>query len=101
MTGLSPGAELRAGLSMSDVVIELPVAAGAESDLFGAYFQRFVDRAFIQAVTSDADAPLLMLRSDPLQDGEVKVVIFQERAAADEFVTGWALVRAERGDAKA
>jgi len=78
---------------MSDVVIELPVAAGAEADLFGAYFQRFVDQAFIRAVTSDIDAPMLMLRSDPLRDREVKVVIFQERADADEFASGWALVR--------
>lgn len=80
---------------MSDVVIELPVAVGAEADLFGAYFQRFVDQAFIQAMTSDADAPMLMLRSDPLADREVKVVIFQERAAADEFAKGWALVRSD------
>ena len=86
---------------MSDVVIELPVAAGAESDLFGDYFQRFVDQAFIEAVTSDSDAPLLMLRSDPLQDREVKVVIFQERAAADAFVTGWSLMRTKGGDAAA
>jgi hypothetical protein len=85
---------------MSDVVVELAVSTGAEADLFGEYFQRFVDRAFIQAMTSDTDAPLLMLRSDPMQDREVKVVIFQERAAADAFTTGWALVRAG-GDAAA
>jgi hypothetical protein len=83
---------------MSEIVVELPVTAGAEADLFGVYFQNFVDKAFIQAVTSDADTPLLMLRSDPLRDGEVKVVIFQERAAADAFVTGWALVRSKRRD---
>jgi hypothetical protein len=86
---------------MGDVVVELPVAAGAEADLFGEYFQRFVDRAFIQAVTSDKDAPILMLRSDPLQDREVKVVIFQERAAAEAFTTGWALVRARKNSGSA
>lgn len=85
---------------MSDIVVELAVASGTESDLFGQYFQRFVDRAFIQAMTSDEDAPMLMLRSDPLRDREVKVVIFQEPAAADAFRTGWALVRA-KGDTAA
>jgi hypothetical protein len=78
---------------MSDIVIELPVAAGPEADLFGQYFQRFVDKAFIEAVTSDEEAPMLMLRSDPLQDREVKVVIFQEPRMADAFAKGWALVR--------
>ncbi len=80
---------------MSDVVVELAVSTGAEADLFGAYFQRFVDRAFIQAMTTDTDAPMLMLHSDPLRDHEVKVVIFQERDAADAFASGWALVRAK------
>lgn len=78
---------------MSEVVVELAVSTGAEADLFGAYFQRFVDRAFIQAMTSDADASMLMLRSDPLRD-DLKVMIFQERAAADAFTRGWTLVRA-------
>lgn len=78
---------------MSDIVIELPVAAGPEADLFGQYFQRFVDKAFIEAATSDEEAPLLMLRSDPLQDREVKVVIFQEPDVADAFAKGWARVR--------
>jgi hypothetical protein len=78
---------------MSDIVMELPVATGPEADLFGQYFQRFVDKAFIRAVTSDEEAPMLMLRSDPLQDREVKVVIFQEPDMADAFAKGWALVR--------
>jgi hypothetical protein len=86
---------------MSDIVIELPVTAGPEADLFGQYFQRFVDKAFIQAATSDEEAPLLMLRSDPLQDREVKVVIFQEPGMADAFTRGWALVRGARGDDEA
>lgn len=78
---------------MSDIVIELPVAAGPEADLFGQYFQHFVDNAFIAAVTSDVETPMLMLHSDPLQDREVKVVIFQEPDMADAFAKGWALVR--------
>jgi hypothetical protein len=83
---------------MSDIVIELPVTAGPEADLFGQYFQRFVDQAFIEAATSDEEAPLLMLRSDPLQDREVKVVIFQERGIAEAFTSGWALVRGESSE---
>lgn len=83
---------------MSDIVIELPVTAGPEADLFGQYFQRFVDKAFIRAVTTDGEAPMLMLRSDPLQDREVKVVIFQERDMADAFARGWALVRGEQAE---
>jgi hypothetical protein len=83
---------------MSDIVIELPVAMGPEADLFGQYFQRFVDKAFIAAATGDAEAPMLMLRSDPLQDREVKVVIFQEPDVADAFTQGWALVRGQAPD---
>lgn len=83
---------------MSDIVIELPVTTGPEADLFGQYFQRFVDKAFIEAATSDEEAPLLMLRSDPLQDREVKVVIFQQRDMADAFARGWALVRGTEPD---
>jgi hypothetical protein len=90
---LSPAILIEARLDVSDIVIELPVTAGPEADLFGQYFQRFVDKAFIRAATSDEEAPMLMLRSDPLQDREVKVVIFQERDMADAFTQGWSLVR--------
>ena len=42
---------------------------------------------------ADSDAPYLMVRSDPMPDLEMKVLIFQEIAAAAAFSDGWAEAR--------
>jgi hypothetical protein len=77
---------------MTDIVMEIPVALGEEASLFTTYFQQFVDQAFISAVTG-GEATLLMLRSDPRADHELKVVTFQEPAAAQAFTLGWTRIR--------
>ena len=74
---------------MADIVIEFPVTPGEEADRFGAYFQRFVDGAFITAATTDAEPNLVMLRSFPLGDRELKVLTFQDAQAALDFTRGW------------
>ena len=81
---------------MTDVVVEFPVQAGEEARLFGAYLSNFM-----QLCSGDADrwadqgdAPYLMVRSDPLQGLEVKVLTFQLRSAAQAFTRGWAEAKA-------
>lgn len=82
---------------MTDVVVELPVTWGEEAQLFGAYLNRFMEQRTREAtlMAETADAPYLMVRSAPARDAELKVLIFQERAAASDFSRGWA--RARRG----
>jgi len=50
---------------------------------------------------ADSDAPYLMVRSDPMADLEMKVLIFQERSAATAFSEGWARARGSLGSLKA
>lgn len=88
---------------MTDVVVRFPVTEGAEAELFGDYLNRFIrdssPAAAMQA--DDSDAPYLMVRSDPMADLEMKVLIFQEKSAASAFSDGWAQVRGSLGALKA
>jgi hypothetical protein len=83
---------------LSDVVIQFPVQLGEESQLFGAYLAEFME-SLTQEVErwSDGDAPFVMVRSDPLQDVEVKVLTFQHHSAAQAFSSGWEQVRTRLG----
>jgi hypothetical protein len=83
---------------LSEVVVEFPVRPGEEAQLFGAYLTQFMESQSSEAEQSaaESDAPFLMIRSDPLQDVEVKVLTFQERSAAQAFCSGWALVKTRR-----
>jgi len=80
---------------LSDVVIQFPIQRGEESQLFGAYLAEFMESRSDEAerCAQDADAPFLMVRSDPLQDLEVKVLTFQQPSAAQDFCSGWALAK--------
>ena len=86
---------------MTDVVVTLPVRVGEESQLFGAYFNRFTESRSFEAerMSQFSDAPYLMMHSDPGDGEEIKVLIFQERSAASDFSSGWAKARG-RGVAK-
>ena len=76
---------------MSDVVIQFPVQPGEEAQLFGAYLAEFMEALTRQVDRwADEDAPFLMVRTDPLQDVELKVLTFQRRSAARAFSRGWA-----------
>lgn len=77
---------------MTDVVVQLPIGQGEEQQLFGAYLNRFMEQRTIEAerLAATADAPYLMVRSEYAADGEVKVLIFQQRTAARDFSAGWA-----------
>ena len=87
---------------MTDVVIKFPVKLGAEAELFGDYLNRFIqDSSPIADRNADSDAPYLMVRSDPLPDQELKVLIFQESSAAAAFSNGWAQARGSLGALKA
>jgi len=85
---------------VSDVVIQFPVQLGEEAQLFGAYLAEFME-SLIKEVDrwADGDAPFLMVRSDPLQDVEVKVLTFQHSSAAQAFSSGWAEARTRMGAA--
>ena len=76
---------------MGDVVIKLPVRAGKEAELFGAYLDRFMESRCEEAerLAADSDAPYLMVHTDPMTEVEVKVLTFQERSAAQDFSFGW------------
>jgi hypothetical protein len=68
---------------MGDVVLKLPVHEGEEANLFGAFLSRFIESlgAEARAQAANADAPYLMVRSDPQPDVEMKVLIFQQSGA--------------------
>ncbi len=80
---------------MADVVITLPVRSGAEDELFGSYFNRFLESR-CRPEPCDADAPFVMLRSDPAYEPPVKTVIFQEHDMAAEFSSGWRRLQRSR-----
>ena len=88
---------------MTDVVIKFRVKDGAEAALFGDYLNRFIHNSSSAAAmqAADSDAPYLMVRSDPMADLEMKVLIFQERSAATAFSEGWAQARGSLGSLKA
>ena len=87
---------------MTDVVVQLPVGNGEEAQLFGAYLNRFMEQRTFEAerLAATADAPYLMVRSDPGLGAELKVLTFQERAAARAFSSGWARARRGLGGAR-
>ncbi len=78
---------------MSDVVLTFPVVSGEEDRLFDNFFNRFTEDRAATAISHAEEAPFLMLRSDPSQDGAVKVVIFQEQDLARAFSQGWTQLR--------
>jgi hypothetical protein len=83
---------------LSDVVIQFPVQHGEEAQLFGAYLAEFMESLMCQVDQwVDGEAPFLMVRSDPLQDVEVKVLTFQHQSAAQAFSNGWAEARNRLG----
>ena len=84
---------------MADVVVQLPVGS-SEDLLFGAYLSRFMESRAndVERWAAASDAPYLMIRSDPAVGENIRIVIFQEKAAAAAFSDGWALAR-ERGRA--
>jgi hypothetical protein len=79
---------------MSDVVIHLPVERHEEDRLFG-YIKRFVQglSAEIERWAAEADAPFLMMRSDPALGDGVRVMVFQQPDTAQAFRAGWAAER--------
>lgn len=83
---------------MSDVVVQFPVQTGEEAQLFGAYLAEFMEGVSDEADrwAADGDAPYLMVRSDPMQDVEVKVLTFQHPSAAQAFCSGWAEARSRK-----
>lgn len=88
---------------MSDAAIELPVRLGAEAAAFATYLSTFLNSRAAEAEqqAADSDAPYLMLRSDPLLDRELKVLIFQSAAIAQAFSRGWARLCGATRDAAA
>lgn len=76
---------------MADVVVKLPVREGEEAVRFGDYLIRFLERcAEDVGLLSHDDAPVLMVRSDPQADMDLKVLTFQEGRMAQAFSLGWA-----------
>jgi hypothetical protein len=79
---------------MTDVTIELPVRLGAEAAAFAMYLSSFMRSRSAEAEmqAANSDAPYLILRSDPLLDRELKVLIFQSASIAQAFAHGWSRV---------
>ena len=87
-------------MDLSDVVIQLPVRRGEEAQLFGAYLAQFMESLMWEVDRwADGEAPMLMVRSDPLADVDVKVLTFQHQSAAQAFSSGWARARDRLGAA--
>ncbi len=63
--------------------------------MFGAYLAEFMESRTDEAerYAVEADAPFLMVRSDPFPDLELKVLIFQQQSAAQAFSSGWTRLR--------
>jgi hypothetical protein len=77
---------------MTDIVLTLPIQVGEELRRFGRYLNGFMEsrssEAYAMAETSDA--PFMMVRSDPGDGQEIKVLTFQASAVASDFSSGWA-----------
>jgi hypothetical protein len=86
---------------MTDVVLTLPVKAGEEALMFGRFLNRFMESRSFEAerMAANSDAPYMMVRSDPLDGQELKVLTFQEKSVASAFSAGWAMLR--KGGARA
>jgi len=83
---------------MTDVVVTLPIQIGEESTLFGRYLNTFVESRSVEAeeLAQTCDAPFMMVRSDPGDGEEIKVLIFQHTHLASAFSSGWAQARQGR-----
>jgi hypothetical protein len=83
---------------MADVVVTLPIQTGEESTLFGRYLNTFVESRSFEAdeLAQTCDAPFMMVRSDPGDGEEIKVLIFQQTEMASDFSAGWAQTRERR-----
>jgi hypothetical protein len=83
---------------MADVVVTLPIQIGEESTLFGRYLNTFMESRSFEAdeMAQTCDAPFMMVRSDPGDGEEIKVLIFQQTEMASDFSTGWAQTRRRR-----
>jgi hypothetical protein len=88
---------------VSDVVIELPVAAGDEAQAFWAYLGKFMQSRSADAErhAAETDAPWFMMHSNLLEGRELKVLIFQQPGVAEDFSAGWALERSRLDEAAA
>ncbi len=77
---------------MGDIVVKLPVHDGEEAQLFGDFLNQFILSCGVKAERHavNSDAPYLMVRSDPQPHLDMKVLIFQEPRAAQDFSRGWA-----------
>ena len=77
---------------MTDIVVTLPVKIGEEALLFGRFLNRFMESRSDEAeqMAPFSDAPYMMVRSDPLDGQELKVLTFQEKSVASAFSSGWA-----------
>jgi hypothetical protein len=82
---------------MGDVVVRLPINAGEEALLFGNFLAAFIERCGPRAEwwADNGDAPYVMVRSDPQPDVEIKVLIFQEQRAAQDFARRWSKARSD------
>jgi hypothetical protein len=83
---------------MVDVVVTLPIQIGEESTLFGRYLNTFMESRTFEAdeLALTCDAPFIMVRSDPGDGQEIKVLTFQHTDMASDFSTGWAQTRRRR-----
>jgi len=82
---------------MGDVVVRLPISGNDEALLFGNVLATFIERCGPRAElwAAESDAPYLMVRSDPQPDVEIKVLIFQEQRAAQDFAQRWSKARSD------
>ncbi len=60
--------------------------------MFGRFLNRFMESRSDEAaeMAPFSDAPYMMVRSDPLDGQELKVLTFQEKSVASAFSSGWA-----------
>lgn len=82
---------------MAEVVLQLPVEIN-EDLLFGRFLDRFIEAraSDVDRLSTTSDAPYVMIHSDPNLGDSVRVITFQEAAAANDFSSGWARARAAR-----
>ena len=78
---------------MADVIVTVPVSAGEEDRLFGRFVDSFAESRQTQCGSTADDAPVIMIRTDPVLGDAVKVVILQEVGAASDFTRGWTQAR--------
>ena len=75
---------------MADVVLKFRLTDAAEADAFGAYVFDFVENRMAGGErAAAADAPYIMIRSEPLPEAELRTVVFEEAGFAALFTDGW------------